>query len=108
LWVKQKLRIGDSLDVFAVHGVGGMLGSLLLAVFALPALGGIGFVEGMTWTKQLGVQALAVAVTAGWTVVATWAIVKICGALGGLRVSAEAEYEGLDLSAHGERGYDFN
>jgi Amt family ammonium transporter len=108
LYVKQKLRIDDSLDVFAVHGVGGMLGSLLLAVFALPALGGLGLAEGATWGHQLGVQAVAVAVTAVWSGVATWLLVTAVGAVTGRRVSAEEEYEGLDLSSHGERGYDFN
>jgi Amt family ammonium transporter len=108
LYVKQKLRIDDSLDVFAVHGIGGMLGSLLLAVFALPALGGMGLAEGATWSSQLGVQALAVAVTVVWSAAATWALVKLAGAVAGRRVSAEEEYEGLDISSHGERGYDFN
>jgi ammonium transporter, Amt family len=102
--VKQRLRIDDSLDVFAVHGVGGMLGSLLLAVFALPELGGAGLA--MAWTAQLGVQALAVGVTALWSGVATWAIVTLAGRMVGRRVSADEEREGIDLATHGERAYD--
>lgn len=106
LFVKQRLLIDDSLDVFAVHGVGGMLGSLLLAVFALKALGGHGLAEGMEWAGQLGVQALAVGVTALWSGVVTWAIIKAVNLAVARRVSAEEEYEGLDLVTHGERAYE--
>jgi len=107
LLIKHRLRVDDSLDVFAVHGVGGMLGSLLLAGFALPALGGVGLANGMDFTSQLTIQALAVGLTALWSGGATFLIVKLIGAFTGLRVSAEEEYEGLDLSMHGERAYDF-
>ena len=107
LLIKHRLRVDDSLDVFAVHGVGGMLGSLLLAGFALPALGGVGLANGMDFTSQLTIQALAVGLTALWSGGATFVIVKLIGAFTGLRVSAEEEYEGLDLSMHGERAYDF-
>ncbi|WP_448189441.1 ammonium transporter [Azospirillum sp. sgz301742] len=108
MFVKHRLLIDDSLDVFAVHGVGGMLGSLLLAVFALPALGGNGLAEGMSWTGQLGVQALAVGVTAAWSGVVTWGIVKAVNIAIARRVSAEEEYEGLDLVTHGERAYEIS
>ncbi|HTJ63555.1 MAG TPA: ammonium transporter [Alphaproteobacteria bacterium] len=108
LLIKHRLRVDDSLDVFAVHGVGGMLGSVLLAGFALPALGGSGLAEGMNFTGQLAVQALAVGVTGLWSGAATFIIVKAIGAVSGLRVSREEEYDGLDLSMHGERAYDFN
>jgi ammonium transporter, Amt family len=107
LAVKQRFLIDDSLDVFAVHGVGGMLGSLLVSVFALPALGGVGLAEGMTWPQQFGVQILAVVVVAAWSGGASWAIARGVGAITGLRVGAEEEYDGLDLAAHGERAYDF-
>ena len=107
LFVKQRLVIDDSLDVFAVHGVGGILGSLLLSVFALSALGGAGLAEGMSAGKQFGVQLLAVAVTAVWSAAATWIIVKALSAAVGLRAGQEAEYDGLDLSLHGERAYDY-
>jgi len=104
--VKHRLLIDDSLDVFAVHGVGGMLGSLLLSVFALPQLGGNGLAEGMTVLSQLGVQALAVGVTGLWSGVFTWGIVKLINVGIERRVSAEVEYEGLDLTTHGERAYE--
>ena len=104
-FIKHRLAIDDSLDVFAVHGVGGILGILLVAFFALPSLGGLGLAEGMTAAKQFGVQLLGVGATVVWTAVWTVIIVKLVEALVGLRVSIEAETEGLDLSEHGERGY---
>jgi ammonium transporter, Amt family len=107
--VKFRFKIDDSLDVFAVHGVGGILGSLLVAVLALGAFGGNGLAEGQTAGGQLSVQALAVGVTLVWSAVLTFIIVKVTGVLtGGLRVSQEQEIEGLDLAAHGERGYDLS
>jgi Amt family ammonium transporter len=104
--LKQRLKIDDSLDVFAVHGVGGMLGSLLLAVFALQNLGGAGLPQGVGWAQQLVFQLIAVAVVAAWSAAATLVIVKVLQPVTGLRVSEEEEYDGLDLSAHGERAYD--
>jgi Amt family ammonium transporter len=106
LYVKHRLRIDDSLDVFAVHGVGGMLGSLLLSVFALPTLGGTG-TAAASWVQQLGVQVLAVGVTALWSGVATYALTRAIGAFAPLRVDAEQEYEGLDFASHGERAYEY-
>ena len=106
--VKQRWKIDDSLDVFAVHGVGGMLGSLLVAGLAVGALGGNGLAENMTIAKQFGVQVVGLLATAAWSALATFAIVKITAALtGGLRVDEEDELVGLDLASHGERGYDF-
>lgn len=106
LFVKQRLRIDDSLDVFAVHGVGGMLGSLLLSLFALPALGGAGLGESDPW-RQLGIQALAVAVTAAWSGLVTVGLTRVIGLVTPVRVDAEAEYEGLDIASHGERAYEY-
>ena len=106
--VKQRWKIDDSLDVFAVHGVGGMLGTLLVAVLAVGALGGGGLSEEMTIAKQFGVQAVGLVATVLWSALATFAIVKVTAALtGGLRVDEEDELVGLDLATHGERGYDF-
>ncbi len=101
--VKYRLRIDDSLDVFAVHGVGGMLGILLVSAFADPMLGGLGLADGMTIGKQFGVQLLGTVVTVAWSAILTVVIVKVIAAVMPLRVTAEAEEEGLDLSAHGER-----
>jgi Amt family ammonium transporter len=107
VFVKQRLLIDDSLDVFAVHGIGGMLGSLLVSLFALAALGGAGLADGMTFARQLGVQILAVAVTAAWSGVATYVLARAIGAVALLRVDAEAEFEGLDFASHGERAYEY-
>ena len=86
----------------------GMLGSLLVAGLAVGALGGNGLAEDMTIAKQFGVQVVGLLATAAWSALATFAIVKITAALtGGLRVDEEDEMVGLDLAAHGERGYDF-
>jgi Amt family ammonium transporter len=104
--IKQRLRIDDSLDVFAVHGIGGMTGSLLVAIFALPALGGIGFADGMDLSRQLVAQLLGVLTAIVWSAGWTFALVKIVGAVCGIRVSAEEENDGLDLATHGERAYD--
>jgi ammonium transporter, Amt family len=105
--IKQRLKIDDTLDVFAVHGVGGMLGSLLVAIFALPALGGVGLAENVGWVEQLVVQATAVALVALWSGLATFVIVKLLGLVTALRVTEEQENEGLDLASHGERAYDY-
>jgi Amt family ammonium transporter len=103
--VRHRLKIDDSLDVFAVHGVGGILGSLLVAVLASPALGGAGLAAGVSVLKQLSVQAIAVGVVCAWSVVASLAIVWLCRRTVGLRASAEAIDDGLDYAAHGERAY---
>ena len=107
-FVKGRLDIDDSLDVFAVHGVGGLLGTLLVAFLATDALGGAGLsVSSGTVGSQLGVQALGALATVAWAGGFTYVIAKATAALtGGLRISADDELAGLDLSAHGERGYD--
>ena len=103
--IRGKLGIDDSLDVFAVHGVGGVLGSLLVAVLATDAFSGMGLAEGITVGGQLLVQAKSILITVIWTAVASFIILKIAAVSGGLRVNDDSELEGLDLSQHGERGY---
>jgi Amt family ammonium transporter len=106
--LKQKLKIDDSLDVFPVHGVGGIMGILLTAVFASTGLGafsGLGLAEGQTMAGQFGVQALGAIATIAWCGGATWLILKVVDALTGLRVSADEETEGLDIVLHDETGY---
>jgi Amt family ammonium transporter len=103
--LKRVLHVDDSLDVSPVHGVGGVVGTLLTAVFASTALGGVGFSVQKNIAGQLGVQALGVAATIVWCGVVTWVILKVLDATLGLRVSGEHESEGLDLAEHGERGY---
>lgn len=105
-FVKQALRIDDSLDVFAVHGVGGILGTLLLAPLAALSFGGVGQAEGVSWVDQLGIQATALAVVVIWSLVATFIIVSVTRGLFGLRVTPDEEEVGIDLPYHGERGYD--
>jgi ammonium transporter, Amt family len=107
-FIKQRLHIDDSLDVFAVHGIGGMSGSLLVAVFALPLLGGVGYAAGMDLPRQIAAQLVGVLAAILWSAGWTFAIVKIVGAICGIRVSAEEESDGLDLATHGERAYDHN
>jgi Amt family ammonium transporter len=106
LLVKQRFKIDDSLDVFGVHGVGGMLGSVLVAVFTAGALGGVGYAAGMDLPRQLGVQVITVIAAALWSILGTAVLIKLLDLTVGARVSAEQEYEGLDLAAHGERAYD--
>ena len=106
--VKNRLRIDDSLDVFAVHGVGGMLGTLLLALFMAPALGGAGYAEGMAMGSMLGAQALAVAAVAVWSAIATAGSALAVSLLLPMRVSEDDERQGLDIASHGERGWEFD
>jgi Amt family ammonium transporter len=103
--VKNRLKIDDSLDVFAVHGVGGILGSLLVAVLASPSLGGAGYGAAHDMGGQVGVQVLGVLATIAWSAVATLAIALFTRAVVGLRARDEEIEEGLDLTYHGERAY---
>ncbi|HXY59169.1 MAG TPA: ammonium transporter [Methylocystis sp.] len=106
-WLKQKLRYDDSLDVFGVHGVGGMLGTLLAGVFATRFVtasgddpGVSGLLEGDA--HQLVVQAIGVGVTIVWCAIGTFVVLKIVDALTPLRVQSDEEREGLDIALHGE------
>jgi Amt family ammonium transporter len=104
--LKQRLGYDDSLDVFGVHGVGGLLGTVLAAVFAAPAFGGKGDPASYSIASQLGVQLLACAIAAGYTALVSFGLLRLVAALaGGLRVDAECEQRGLDLSLHDEAGY---
>jgi ammonium transporter, Amt family len=105
-YLKQARHIDDSLDVFAVHGVGGMLGTLLTAVLATEAFGGLGIAVEGSALAQLGVQLLGVIAVGVWSVALTYGIAKVVGALVPLRVSEVVELEGLDVNIHGERAYD--
>jgi len=109
IFVKQKLKIDDSLDVFPVHGVGGIIGTLLAGIFAASSLGifsGQGLAEGMTISSQLGVQFVGVISTIIYTAVATFIILKIIEPITGLRVSDDEEQQGIDITSHEEKGYD--
>jgi ammonium transporter, Amt family len=112
--LKRMLGADDSLDVFGVHGVGGILGALLTGVFTAPSLGGAGIMDWVTMkvtadysiSGQLWIQCKAVLMTIVWSGVVAYIAYKIAGALaGGLRVSEEEEREGLDINSHGETAY---
>ena len=102
--LKKMLGADDSLDVFGVHGVGGIVGALLTAVFSAASLGGV---KGGDYSmgSQLIVQAEGVLITMVWSVVVAFVCFKIVDKLVGLRVSEEAEREGLDITSHGETAY---
>lgn len=103
--LKRLLRADDSLDVFGVHGVGGIIGALLTGVFSDASLGGTGL-EGSIGA-QVWVQLVSVVFTVVWCAVATALILLLARVLfGGLRVDSEAERQGLDISRHGERAYE--
>jgi Amt family ammonium transporter len=102
--LKRRLGYDDALDVFGVHGVGGIVGALLTGVFASASLGGIGYAEGVGMAAQLGKQALAVGVTCAWSAAVTAASLWLVSKATALRVDAEAETNGLDLALHDERG----
>ena len=110
-FIKRVLKIDDSLDVFPVHGVGGILGTLLAGVFASTELGvfsGFGFNEAAGITSmggQLRVQFIGAATTAVYAGVATYVILKLVNLVVGLRVSSDQETEGLDIVLHEEKGY---
>jgi Amt family ammonium transporter len=109
LTLKRRLGIDDSLDVFPVHGVGGILGTLAAGAFASDGLGafsGQGLADGVGIGTQLATQACGVAAVAAWTAAMTWLLLRGVGLLVKLRVSAEEETEGLDVVLHNERGYD--
>ena len=110
MYINQVLIIDDSLDGFPVHGVGCILGTMLVGVFASTELGvfsGSGFGGDIgSIGEQLKVQAIGIVATFTYTAVATFIILKVVDALVGLRVSEDEETEGLDLVLHDERGYD--
>ncbi|WP_372070253.1 ammonium transporter (plasmid) [Tistrella mobilis] len=103
--VKNKLGYDDSLDVFGVHGIGGIIGAVGTGVFTSASLGGIGYADGVTMADQVWTQILAVLVTIAWSGIGSLILYKIVDLIVGLRVSKESETEGLDLSSHGEAAY---
>ena len=108
LLVKRKLQIDDSLDVFAVHGVGGMLGSILLAVFISPALGGTGYADGMGMARQIVGQVGGVGIVAIWSAFATTIAALMVSMVIPMRVTEDEERDGLDLTSHGERAWEMD
>jgi len=105
IYIKQTLHIDDSLDVFPVHGVGGVMGTLFAGVFVASSLGGAGLADGVSMLDQLGVQFTGVIAVIVWTALVTFAILKVVAMFVDLRVDEEQETEGLDLISHEEKGY---
>lgn len=103
--LKRALGYDDSLDVFGVHAVGGIVGAILTGVFADASLGGVGLKEGIGIGTQVGTQVLGVVVTMVYTAVVSVILLKLIDLLLGLRVSEEEESQGLDIALHDERGY---
>jgi len=103
--MKRVLGVDDSLDVFPVHGVGGILGTLLTGVFVAAALGGVGYPDKVTMGDQLLVQFTGVLAVGAWSGIVTWILLKLTDALAGLRVTGDEETEGLDTVLHNEKGY---
>jgi Amt family ammonium transporter len=103
--MKRSLKVDDSLDVFPVHGVGGLLGTLLTGVFAAAAFGGVGYPEKVTMGGQVLVQLAGVLAVAAWSGSVTWVLLKLSDAVAGMRVQPEEETEGLDTVLHNEQGY---
>ncbi|MBT4711256.1 MAG: ammonium transporter [Alphaproteobacteria bacterium] len=104
--IKSKLEIDDSLDVFAVHGVGGMLGILMVSFLALESFQGLGLAADFTVAKHLGVQATGIVSVAVWSALATYILMKVTQAVVGMRATDEQLVDGMDISEHGERGYE--
>jgi len=108
-YLKRVFKIDDSLDVFPVHGMGGILGTLSVGIFASSELGifsGKGFAEGVNGiAQQLGIQFVGVISTLVYTAIITFIILKVVDIIIGLRVTKEEEIEGLDIVLHEERGY---
>ncbi len=103
--IKRGLKIDDSLDVFPVHGVGGVIGTLMTGLFVASSLGGVGLADGRSITDQLLVQLTGIVATALWSAAVTYAALKLLDATLGLRVTIEEEIEGLDIVLHEETGY---
>jgi Amt family ammonium transporter len=104
-WMKRSLKIDDSLDVTPVHGVGGVLGTLLTGVLAAPVFGGVGYAEGVTMGAQVKVQLVGILAVGAWSGIVTWMLLKLSNAMTGMRVTADQESEGLDTVEHNEKGY---
>ncbi|MEP7452536.1 ammonium transporter [Phyllobacterium sp. SB3] len=103
--IKPKLGYDDSLDVFGVHGIGGIVGAIGTGIFASSALGGVGYAEGLTMGSQVFIQIKAIAVTIAWSGIGSFILYKIVDVVVGLRPTAENESIGLDLTSHGEAAY---
>jgi Amt family ammonium transporter len=104
-YMKRALNIDDSLDVFPVHGVGGLLGTLLTGILVSSAFGGIGYPDKVTMGDQFVTQLIGVVAVGLWSGVLTFILLKLVDAVAGMRVAGDEETEGLDTVLHNEKGY---
>jgi Amt family ammonium transporter len=104
-YMKRTLNVDDSLDVFPVHGVGGIIGTLLTGILVAAYFGGVGYPEKQTMGGQFTVQLAGVLAIAAWSGALTWVLLKATDLMSRLRVTGEEETEGLDTALHGEKGY---
>ena len=104
-WMKRVLKLDDSLDVTPVHGVGGVIGTLLTGVFAAASLGGVGYPENASMGGQVMTQLAGILAVGAWSGIVTWLLLKLTGAMTGMRVNPDQETEGLDTVEHNEKGY---
>jgi Amt family ammonium transporter len=104
-YMKRALNVDDSLDVFPVHGVGGLMGTFLTGIFVSATFGGMGYPVKGTMGDQIVTQLAGIGAIAVWSGVLTWVLLKIVDAVAGMRVSADGETEGLDTVLHNEKGY---
>jgi ammonium transporter, Amt family len=104
-YMKRTLNVDDSLDVFPVHGVGGILGTLLTGILVAAYFGGVGYPEKQTMGGQFTVQLIGVLATAAWSGILTFALLKATDLVSRVRVNSDEETEGLDTALHGEKGY---
>jgi Amt family ammonium transporter len=104
-YMKRALNVDDSLDVFPVHGVGGLLGTLLTGILVSSAFGGVGYPDKVTMGEQFVTQLIGVVAIALWSGALTWILLKLVDAATGMRVAGDEETEGLDTVLHNEKGY---
>ena len=104
-WMKRALKVDDTLDVTPVHGVGGVIGTLLTGVFAAASLGGVGYPDKVSMGGQVMTQLIGVISVAAWCGIVTWILLKLTDAMTGMRVTPDEETEGLDTVEHNEKGY---
>ena len=106
--MKRRFEIDDSLDVFPVHGIGGILGLLFTSVFSSEHFGGLGLDEGVSILDQLHVQLLGTVSVIVWTLIISYLLIKLIDQWLGIRVSEQDEIDGLDIATHDERGYNLD
>jgi Amt family ammonium transporter len=104
-YMKRALNVDDSLDVFPVHGVGGLMGTFLTGIFVSASFGGMGYPDKVTMSDQIVTQLVGIGVTAVWSGVLTWVLLRLVDSVAGMRVGADSETEGLDTVLHNEKGY---